>query len=95
MWKTDIYIPVLKLHSKLLLFTYVFIYNQFCKESSMLLWVVSCIFSERDINHLFKNIFQVQLSQEELQRIITEAKEELGCVTMKHTFCNLFNLLSP
>lgn len=31
---------------------------------------------------IYSNVFvqfQVQLSQEELQRIITEAKEELGC----------------
>lgn len=35
----------------------------------ILMWIYSNVFVQ----------FQVQLSQEELQRIITEAKEELGC----------------
>lgn len=38
--------------------------------------------------------FQVELSQEELQRIIAEAKQELGYVGIEHMLLPLFYLLA-
>lgn len=50
------------------------------------------------LSHFLKKIpFQVELSQEELQRIITEAKEELGYAEIKRTLLQslpLFYLLT-